>query len=668
MKKFDFNRKGNSIRTKLMIKISVMLFVICIVLTGVSYLQSSSMLEGTIKNTMSSSATESAALLGKQLDIFKNSLETLARREGIVSMDWNVQEPITKTEAQRLGFERVQVSAPDGTTYVSGAKAFNLAEKDNFKLAMSGMTNITSPLFSESDQKLIIIVTTPIIDSGGKILGALGGVITAEQFNDIVQNVNSGDYGYAYVLDKNGVRIADKDLAVVRDKRNDLELYAEDRNYEGYLNIQRDMIAGNSGFGECLDGDCKLFVAYTPIPGMDWSLASVIYQDAIFRPIKQLRNFMIFVTAIFLIIGAFVSLGIAFSIVRPIRSLTKVTDELAKGNLDTQIKVKSQDEIGQLAKSMCLLVDRLKSYIIYIREIAVLLKEIGKGNLDFTFQQSYDGDFQIVKDALLHTANMLNSTLYQFNLAADQVTYSSDQVSGGAQALSEGAAEQAGSIDDLACAISEITSHIQETADNAKKAKQISIEASTATMQGQERMNQMIAAMDEISKTSLEIGKIIKNIDDIAFQTNILALNAAIEAARAGSAGKGFAVVADEVRSLASKSAENAKTTDILIKKALQAIENGSKIVSETAESLHAVVAGSEKSTEVIQYIADACNQQADFISDVNTKVDQISAVVLTNSATAEESAAASKELSDQAQKLKTLIGKFHLKQVSKIS
>ncbi|NCC88476.1 MAG: hypothetical protein EOM05_11555 [Clostridia bacterium] len=263
---------------------------------------------------------------------------------------------------------------------------------------------------------------------------------------------------------------------------------------------------------------------------------------------------------------------------------------------------------------------------------------------------------------MLNTSEMLNSTLYEFNVASDQVASGSNQVASGAQALSQGATEQASSIEELSATVNEITTQIKETAENAEKAKQISIDASVATNQSQQQMEKMIAAMNEISNTSNEIGKIIKNIDDIAFQTNILALNAAVEAARAGLAGKGFAVVAEEVRNLAGKSAESAKITATLIESSLNAINNGSKIVSDTAKSLEDVVIGSKNSSEVIQSIADASIEQSQSIAQVNIGIGQISDVVQTNSATAEESAAASEELSGQAQMLKELISKFKLK------
>ena len=343
----------------------------------------------------------------------------------------------------------------------------------------------------------------------------------------------------------------------------------------------------------------------------------------------------------------------------PIKDITESSRELAQGKLDFQIDVKSEDELGQLAGALNTSVKNLK---LYISDISSVLDGIAQGDLGKESSITYIGDFVQIQTAIATISQQLNQTLSQIHASANQVDSGANQVAVGAQSLAQGATEQASEVDNLLEMVERITEQINNNAETAASTnKEAEIVGGSITVCN-DQMQEMAEAMDQINACSSEISKIIKTIEDIAFQTNILALNAAVEAARAGSAGKGFAVVADEVRNLAAKSAEAAKDTTALIEKTLRVVENGSVLTGRTQESLNSVVAGAENVTEDIRKISDASKEQELAINRIKDGISQISTVVQSNSATSEESAAASEELASQAQLLKRLIGSFKLK------
>ena len=362
-----------------------------------------------------------------------------------------------------------------------------------------------------------------------------------------------------------------------------------------------------------------------------------------------------------ILVGVFFSVVVIRLIKTPISEIEGAAIRMAEGDLDVEISYTSKDELGVLAEQVRRLIRKLQ--VIIDDENKFLAKmAAGDFTVDSVCEEEYTGGFHPLLVSFRGIADKLNDTMLQINQSSAQVASGSEQVSSGAQALSQGATEQASSVEELAATINEISGKVKENADNARQANEKAGSISAEMNVSNEKMQQMIQAMGDITNCSHEIGKIIKTIEDIAFQTNILALNAAVEAARAGAAGKGFAVVADEVRNLASKSAESSKNTSVLIENSLKAVENGTRIAGETAQSLYQAVNGVDEMTAIIGQISEASSAQADSISQVTMGIDQISSVVQTNSATAQESAAASEELSSQSQMMKSLVDRFKLR------
>lgn len=352
------------------------------------------------------------------------------------------------------------------------------------------------------------------------------------------------------------------------------------------------------------------------------------------------------------------------NVLKPIKEASEVLNEISKGNL--QVKVKG-DYKGEHALIKDALNDTINSLSGYVDEISMALTEIAKGNLDVNITKDYKGDFIEIKNSLNGIIRNLNEVLGSINSAAQQVASGARQISGSAQALAQGATEQAGSIEELTASMEQIAAQTKSNAMDAEQASRLALTVKENAEQGNTQMQDMLHAMADINASSGNISKIIKVIDEIAFQTNILALNAAVEAARAGQHGKGFAVVAEEVRNLAGRSANAAKETTALIESSIKKTEDGMKIAGNTADALNDIVGGIKKAADLVGGISIASNEQATAISQINVGVTQVSQVVQHNSATSEETSAASQEMSGQADLLMDLVGKFSLKKESNI-
>lgn len=372
-------------------------------------------------------------------------------------------------------------------------------------------------------------------------------------------------------------------------------------------------------------------------------------------PKRYQDNYQIFCVVAFvfaIIVMSMIYFAIMNSLKYSLSKLSDVADSLAEGRVDVELNVENHDEFGEM-------IEQYRKVLDNIRYQAKIAQEVAEGNLTVDVVPKSGQD--LMGNSLKKLVNRNLHALTSIDESAYQVMTSSSQVASASEALAQGSTEQASAIEEITASIDDIAEKTKQNASEANQATNLVAETIVDVKQGNERMKEMVTAMQDINKSSESISKIIKVIDDIAFQTNILALNAAVEAARAGEAGKGFAVVAEEVRNLAAKSAAAAAETAELIEDSIHKVNVGSSLADETAKALEKINEVVTESAQIINGIADASNYQATAIAQVDQAIEQVSQVVQNNSATSEECAAASVELSEQANRMLELISVYNL-------
>ena len=649
-----------TIRNKIMSVTVVLLAAALILVGGVSsYINYSSTLSS-LEQTMTESVKIAANQVTTSLDIYRALAEEAALNEAIKNNDKNVVNAILGEMAREHGYIDMGRTDSQGRTYKDGSDISHMIYYSSAKADNSSY--VGTPEVSNDGKNIFMMLSAPITIEG-KFDGIIYIQMDADFLSELVANISIGKTGNASIISENGNTIAYADRATVLMAYNTQKEAQSDSSLERLASLEQTMLQGSSGFASYSYGGVEKFMAYAPIHDTNgWGIYLSVVQSEFLNSTYMGIWITVILAAVILIIGTIIIIGLAKTISVPVKLCSDRLQLLAEGDVTSPVpEIHSRDETGVLAASTITLVNGFRNII---QDETWLLDQMAKGNfnVDSRAEQNYIGDFSPILTAFKEITHRLSGTLSQINAAADQVASGSDQVASGSQALSQGATEQASSIEELAATINEISNQVMSNAENAQQANKLADDVGIKMTESNQQMQNMIEAMKEISGASGEIGKIIKTIEDIAFQTNILALNAAVEAARAGEAGKGFAVVADEVRNLASKSAEASKNTAVLIESSILAVKKGTKIADETAHALLESVEGAQQVTKTIDQISRASEEQASSINQVTQGIDQISSVVQTNSATAEESAAASEQLSGQSQLLKTLISQFELK------
>lgn len=651
-----------SIEKKISSRFAQTILICCIVLGVVtsvlSYISSISAVSETINNTSDVAANYVAAALQQYIAVAyeTGSIARLADPERTVEE----KEAILNQRINDHDFESGFLLDSNGIDIFTGT---DLSDRDYFKEAMKGNTYVSTPEYSEVTKAVSYAVSAPLWEGGIPGTTPVGAVVyvpNGEFLNDIMRSIKVGKGGTAFMLDANGITIADLDSTLVG-VEDSIALGDTNPKLKKYSAICKKMVAGENGTGTYSYGGVTKVVAYSPIPDLNgWSIGvAAVRNEFLGMFFLSLIITVLFVIA-FTIFGVRNGIRLGRNVVRPIKAVVERLELLAAGDLHSDTPVpETNDETATLMDCLAETIQDLK---VVISDIDNNLAELSDGNFLISVDGEFKGDFAQISESFRSIIESLSAAMRDINGNAESVQKGATDLAGASQTLAEGATDQASAIEELTATITDISEKIYVNAQNAEKARSIVSDMNEQIIESNEHMKKNTEAMDKIREASDKIAEIISSIEEIADQTTLLALNASIEAARAGENGRGFAVVATQVGVLADQSSEAAKNTKDLIQNAITAVEEGTQLANSTAESLLAVVDNARIVNESMTEIAEASDNQALAASQITEGINQIAGVVESNSATSQESAAASEELSNQADMLKELVGRFRYK------
>ena len=648
-----------SIEKKISYRFGRTILICCIVLGVVasilSYISSVSAISETINNTSDVAADYVAAALEKYIAVAyeTGSIARLADPERAVEE----KAAILNQRINDHDFDGGFLLDSNGIDVITGT---NLSDRDYFKEAMKGNTYVSTPAYSEVTKSVSYAISAPLWQDGIPGTTPVGAVVyvpNGEFLNDIMRSIKVGEGGTAFMLDADGITIADIDSTPVG-VEDSIALGDTNPKLKDYSAICKRMVAGENGTGTYSYGGKTKVVAYSPLADMNgWSIGvAAVRSEFLGMFFLSLVVTVLFVIA-FTLIGIRNGIKLGRNVVKPIKAVVERLELLAAGDLHSDTPVpETNDETATLMDCLAETIQDLK---IVISEIDNHLAELSDGNFLIRVDDDFKGDFAQISASFRGIIEALSSAMRDIDGNAESVQKGATDLAGASQTLAEGATDQASAIEELTATITDISEKIYVNAQNAEKARTIVSDMNGQIIESNEHMKKNTEAMNKIREASDKIAEIIGSIEEIADQTTLLALNASIEAARAGENGRGFAVVATQVGVLADQSSEAARNTKDLIQNAIMAVEEGMQLANSTAESLLAVVDNARIVNDSMTEIAEASDNQALAAAQITEGINQIAGVVESNSATSQESAAASEELSSQADMLKELVGRF---------
>lgn len=512
---------------------------------------------------------------------------------------------------------------------------------------------MTEPYVDASTGTLILSAAAPVLDpQTGEAIGAAGFDISLANVDDMMEGYQIGKKGYVTLFSANGMVIYDPHKELV--EKDVSEVGMSD-------NVVKAISEGKEQFLKYTASKESKYGYVATVGNTGYMVVSSLPFSEYFGKLIGLIAALVVVFVIGIILVVLSIRKTAASLTKPILELNHTAQQLAAGDLDVELTVESGDEIGELGQSIGDTVSRLKEYITYIDEISAVLGDFADGKLVVNLKNDYVGEFQKLKDALLHISASMGSVMENIADSASQVAGGADELAHAALGLAEGASTQAAAVEELVATTGTVVEQVQESRAGAERSAQETEQVTIMMEKSQKQMNQMMEAMTNIKNTSHRVVGIIQTIEEIADQTNLLSLNASIEAARAGEAGKGFAVVASEIGKLAEESSKAANNTRDLIGISLEEVEKGNEIAEMVVESLQETVKAVDRVNDLIKNTAENAIDQAQSMEQIRMGIEEISGGIQDNSATAEESSATSEQLAAQSAMLNDMVRQFQI-------
>ncbi len=514
-------------------------------------------------------------------------------------------------------------------------------------------TILTEPYIDSSTGKMILSAAAPVYDdTTGAVIGAVGFDISLDHMTNVLQGYKIGRGGYLLLLSKNGTflyhpqsNFIEKKISEINISQNVADAVASKKSV--FLKYKAE---GVTKYGSLEPAGDTGYLVLSSLPMSEY------YAILIAMVVTLIILFAVGISLIALSIRRS-----AANVTKPILELNHTAQQLAAGNLNVQLAITSNNEIGELGESIGKTVNRLKEYIVYIDETAEVLSQISDGKLHITLKNDYVGEFQKIKTALLNISGSMNQVMEGINASSERVSVGASELASASQVLAEGAELQAASIEELAATTNSVADHVEESRRGAEASAKETAKVTAMIEQNQTKMTMMMEAMNKIQQTSQQVVGIIQTIEEIADQTNLLSLNASIEAARAGDAGKGFAVVADEIGKLALESAKAANSTRNLIEISMEEISKGNEIATDAMNALKDSVNAVDHVNEMIKNTAQSSVVQAESMEQLRVGIEEIARGIQDNSAASEETSATSEELATQANLLNSMVQRFEL-------